>query len=448
MRFPSYPEYKTTDISWLRELPRHWQVQRLKTLFNLMKRPPHVEDAIVTAFRDGEVTLRANRRSDGFTNSIQEIGYQGIRRDDLVIHAMDAFAGAIGVSDSDGKSTPVYSVCEPHRHFANSHYYANILRHMALCGFVNSLSKGIRERSTEFRWAEAGNVYLPVPPLSEQVAIVKFILRETAKIDALISEQERLITLLAEKRQATISHAVTKGLNPNVPMKDSGVEWVGEVPEHWTTAKIKQVSSFITSGPRGWSDFIDDSGDDIFLQSGDLNYELEILPHQAKRVKPPQGAEGIRTRLEVGDVVVCITGANTGRVAVVDSLPATTYINQHLSLIRPTTSKANPNYIALVLASNICQTYFEVRQYGLKEGLSLKNVADAPLPLPDIVEQSDIVSFVRDETSKLAALNVEASRGIALLKERRSALISAAVTGKIDVRPVVQQAQSKIQEAA
>jgi type I restriction enzyme S subunit len=157
------------------------------------------------------------------------------------------------------------------------------------------------------------NFSFPVPAIKEQVDIAVFLDRETAKIDALISEQEKLITLLAEKRKATVSHAVTKGLNPNAPMKDSGVEWLGAVPEHWTTAKIKQVSSFITSGPRGWSDFIDDSGDDIFLQSGDLNYELEILPHQAKRVKPPQGAEGIRTRLEAGDVVVCITGANTGR---------------------------------------------------------------------------------------------------------------------------------------
>src|SRR5262249_59002185 len=119
-----------------------------------------------TAFRDGEVTLRSNRRIDGFTNAIHELGYQRILKGDLVIHAMDAFAGAIGVSDSDGKSTPVYSVCTPRSRSVNPYYYGRLMRYMALSGYVNSLSKGIRERSTEFRWTEAANVIVSVPPVS------------------------------------------------------------------------------------------------------------------------------------------------------------------------------------------------------------------------------------------------------------------------------------------
>lgn len=127
MSFPRYPEYKDSGVEWLGEVPRHWGARRTKLLFNLMRRPPSLDDGIVTAFRDGEVTLRSNRRSDGFTNSIQEIGYHGIRNGDLVIHAMDAFAGAIGVSDSDGKSTPVYSVCQPVDESVSVYYYEGLL---------------------------------------------------------------------------------------------------------------------------------------------------------------------------------------------------------------------------------------------------------------------------------------------------------------------------------
>src|SRR5690606_6986358 len=195
-------------------------------LFELQKRGVREQDQIVTCFRDGTVTLRANKRTEGFTNALKEIGYQGIRKGDLVIHAMDAFAGAIGVSDSDGKSSPVYSACVPRSPSVSAHYYARLLRYMALAGFVSSLAKGIRERSTDFRWSDAAEIFLPVPPAEEQAQIARFLDHETARIDALIEEQQRLIELLKEKRQAVISHAVTKGLDPTVPMKDSGVEWL------------------------------------------------------------------------------------------------------------------------------------------------------------------------------------------------------------------------------
>jgi type I restriction enzyme S subunit len=240
MSFPKYPEYKKSGVDWLGELPSHWDVVPLKAGFELQKRPPNENSGIVTAFRDGQVTLRSNRRTDGFTEAIQEIGYQGIEPNDLVIHAMDAFAGAIGVSDSKGKSSPVYSVCKPYDGFL-SDYYGLTLRHISLSGYITSLAKGIRERSTDFRWSDAKKIPVPKPPFDEQKIIIKFLDQETAKIDSLISEQEKLIELLKEKRQAVISHAVTKGLDPNVKMKDSGVEWLGNIPEHWEVRKGSAV---------------------------------------------------------------------------------------------------------------------------------------------------------------------------------------------------------------
>ena len=432
MSFPRYPKYKPSGVEWLGDVPEHWEVTRLKNLFSLMKRLPEAQDNIVTAFRDGEVTLRSNRRIDGFTNAIHEHGYQRILRGDLVIHAMDAFAGAIGVSDSTGKSTPVYSVCAPRYKGINTYYYGRLLRHMALSGYINSLAKGIRERSTEFRWSESSNVLVSLPPPTEQTAIATFLDRETSKIDALVAEQQRLIELLKEKRQAVISHAVSKGLNPNAPMKPSGIQWLGDVPEHWELGRIKSLSSFVTSGPRGWSERIGETGA-LFIQSGDLNDQLEVEFATAKRVQVDNDAESVRTRLHEGDVVVCVTGAKTGNVAVCENIPHDAYVNQHVCLVRPN-SEILPMFLGLVLKSKLGQSYFEVSQYGLKQGLSLENINEAPVTLPDMDEQRKIISYIDIETAKLAALTAQAEQAIELLQERRTALISAAVTGKIDVR--------------
>ncbi|KGA36888.1 restriction endonuclease subunit S [Pectobacterium odoriferum] len=444
-KYKAYPEYKDSGVEWLGEMPCHWRLHKAKYIFRKVQRAATELDGIVTAFRDGQVTLRSNRRVDGFTNALKEIGYQGVKVGDLLVHAMDGFAGAIGISDSDGKCSPVCSVCIPwDAKGTHMRYYGYLVRQLAVTDFILSLAKGIRERSTEFRFSEFSGLFLSVPPLNEQTQIARFLDHETAKIDNLIEKQQQLIELLKEKRQAVISHAVTKGLNPDVPMKDSGVEWLGEVPEHWVSVRVKQISSFITSGPRGWSDFITDEGNEIFLQSGDLNNELGLQLDKAKRVSPPKNAEGVRTKLVAGDVVVCITGANTGRVAIVPELSQSTYINQHLSLIRPNTSTINSAFLGYSLASSVGRSFFDVAQYGLKEGLSLGNVSEAPLALPPKHEQDVIVKYLEsirnnyDNLSRLSTIQIE------LLKERRTALISAAVTGKIDVRDWVAPASSEM----
>ena len=217
-------------------------------------------------------------------------------------------------------------------------------------------------------------------------------------------------------------------------MKDSGVEWLGEVPAHWKVSRVKNVVSFITSGPRGWSDYIDESGEDIFVQSGDMDNRLNVLLDKAKRIITPEGAEGARTLLQDGDVVVCITGANTGRVAVLGKLDRAAYVNQHLGLVRPYRLSCNPRYLGYALSSSACQTYFNIEQYGLKEGLSLTDLAEAPLMVPPLAEQSQLVEVIENQLRNLERLTADSEMTIELLQERRSALISAAVTGKIDVR--------------
>ena len=204
---PNVP-MKDSGIPWIGQIPEHWGIRRAKSMFKKEKREVRPTDRVITCFRDGQVTLRENRRTTGFTESITEIGYQGIRKGDLVIHQMDAFAGSIGVSDSDGKGTSVYHCCTPKGPYIPQ-YYALVLREMARTGFIQSLYRGIRERSSDFNFQTFGKQYLPIPPEEEQKEIVNFIHTRINKIDTMIEALKAEIDRLTEYKQRLISDVVT-----------------------------------------------------------------------------------------------------------------------------------------------------------------------------------------------------------------------------------------------
>ena len=316
--YEAYPDYRSFDLGWISELPKHWHLEKSKYLFRKVQRQVRPSDGIVTAFRDGQVTLRSNRRSDGFTNALKEIGYQGVRKGDLLVHAMDGFAGAIGISDSEGKCSPVCSVCVP----ANPDalfmvYYGYLVRQLAVTDFITSLARGIRERSTEFRYSEFSALELAVPPFEEQQKIANFLDHETAKIDTLIEKQQQLIKLLKEKRQAVISHAVTKGLNPNAPMKDSGVEWLGEVPVGWAIVKFGRAA-FMQEGPglRTWQ--FTDFGIRVICVTNITENGIDFSKYQ-KFISIEEYINGYKHfTVRQGDILLSSSGNSWGKVATYD----------------------------------------------------------------------------------------------------------------------------------
>jgi type I restriction enzyme, S subunit len=204
---------RDSGIPWLGEIPAHWELKRAKWLFSQSALPVRDEDEMVTCFRDGQVTLRKNRREEGFTNAIQELGYQGIRVGQLVLHSMDAFAGAIGVSDSDGKCSPEYIICDPVGAEIINDYFGHLLRIMALNGFIQASCPAVRERAPRIRFPDFGEMFLPVPTRTEQAAIVAHITAEAAGLDALRAATERTVALLKERRAALIAAAVTGKLD-------------------------------------------------------------------------------------------------------------------------------------------------------------------------------------------------------------------------------------------
>lgn len=260
-------EMKDSGIEWIKQIPTGWTTTRGKNILQLMKRPTKADDEIITCFRDGEVTLRKNRREEGFTFSDKEIGYQGIKKGDIVIHGMDGFAGAIGISDSDGKGSPVLVVCTTRE---NSRYLMYYLRILAMQDVFLSLATGIRERSCDLRWNKIADLLFPIPGLKEQCRIADYLDHKCAKIDAIIARQQQVIEKLKAYKLSVITEAVTRGLNPDVPMKDSGIEWIGSTPIDWQVLKFglaAHVSANLVS-PVDYLDYPQISPESVEKDSG------------------------------------------------------------------------------------------------------------------------------------------------------------------------------------
>jgi type I restriction enzyme S subunit len=324
---------------------------------------------------------------------------------------MDAFAGAIGVSDSAGKSTPVYSVCRPRHEDTVVHYFGRLLRHVALSGYINSLAKGIRERSTEFRWNEAGNLIVPIPTYREQHAIASFLDRETAKIDALIAEQQRLIELLQEKRQAVISHAVTKGLNPDAPMKDSGIEWLGEVPAHWEVERLKFLCD-VQTGEKDTENAVEGGEFPFFVRSQTVE-RIDSMAFDCEAV------------LTAGD------GVGVGKVFHYHVGPFNFHQRVYMmNNFRQITGRFLFHY----LRENFYKVALEGAAKSTVDSLRRPMFMNFPVTVPAAAEQHAIIDEIERKSEQYGNLILAANEAIALLQERRSALISAAVTGQIDVR--------------
>jgi type I restriction enzyme S subunit len=276
---------------------------------------------------------------------------------------------------------------------------------------------------------------LPVPPEAEQTRIAEFLDRETAKIDELVAEQRRLMELLKEKRRSVIAHAVTRGLNPQAPLKPSGIEWLGDVPAHWSATPIKYVAKVGNGStpsrevPEYWAE----SGFP-WLNSSVVNSSV---------VTEPEGYVTERALRECHlpivappAILVGITGQGRTRgMAAMLGIEAT--INQHIAYVKPSTAALDINYLLKVLESAYLKLRRDSEEAGATKGaITCEQIGNLRVPFPPLAEQSAIVSHLATANAKFDTLTAEAQRAIDLLQERRTALISAAVTGQIDVRHV------------
>ena len=410
---PRYDSYARSSVAWAPPLPAHWSIERGKSLFRRVQRVPNESEGVVTCFRDGVVTLRSRRRTTGFTESLKEIGYQGIRRGDLVIHAMDAFAGAVGVSDSDGKGTPVYSVCVPRRD-ASPHYFAAVVREMARTSWIQALAKGVRERSTDFRFEAFGGQFLPVPPPEEQAVIVKYLAHANARVDKAIAAKRRLIALLEEQQRVRVRSLLTGSVWPLWPLGRLGRMGNGSTPSR--------------SNPAYWD------GDTPWLNSSVVN--LGVVDSADQFVTAAALTECHLPIVEPESVLVGITGQGKTRgMSAVLRIRAT--INQHLAFITPRAGRMRADFLHLALTAG----YDELRRIsdgngGTKGALTIADLKAFKVPLPTLDEQRRLVMDVSESAAETVLAVEKTRREIALLQEFRTRLVADVVTGQLDVRAI------------
>jgi len=284
--------------------------------------------------------------------------------------------------------------------------------------------------NSEFRQT----LVVPHPPLVKQKAISSFLDSETARVDSLIAAKERLLELLEEKRLALITHAVTKGLDSTAQMRDSGVPWIGEIPNHWVLSKLKFMSTKIGSGktPRGGSEAYVQQGVPLIRSQNVLMTGLQL--DDVVFIDEETDEDMSNSRVFPEDVLLNITGASIGRSCVVPAEISRANVNQHVCVIRPESGKIQSEFLNYFLMSGHGQHQIFSNEEGIsRESLSFEKVGTFLMPVPPLSEQQALVQRLSFEIQKFNKLTSETHRTISLLKERRASLIAEAVTGKISI---------------
>ena len=397
-----YTEMKDSGIEWVGPIPGHWDILRGKNVLRLLERPVKLDDDVVTCFRDGEVTLRKNRREEGFTNSLKEIGYQGIEPGDLIVHGMDGFAGAIGISDSRGKASPVLNVMDSNQ---NKRYLMYYLRAMAYKDVFMALSTGIRVRSCDLRWNKLSVFPFLIPTSHEQSAIAAYLDTQCAKIDEIIAQAKASIEDYKQWKASIIYEAVTKGLNPNVEMKDSGIEWIGRMPAHWTAPALKHLCT-MQAGKNLISEQISTSGQyPVYGGNGQRGYYSDY------------NANG-------NFLLVGRQGALCGNVHYVSGK---FWATEHAVVTTPS-KITNIRYLYYLLIAMDLNQY--ASNSAAQPGLSVGNILTVKTLLPPIGEQVRISEFLDNGCPKIDEVITEKQSLIDDLESYKKSLIYEVVTGK------------------
>nr|WP_322940327.1 restriction endonuclease subunit S [Pseudomonas sp. s4] len=450
MSFTAYPAYRDSGVEWLGLIPEHWGIKQLKYLGRFRKgltiTKADLADTGIPCLNYGEVHSLYPFEVNQDIQPLKSVPPEYLETDPSACVKYGDFVFADTSEDLDGVGNFTHvSGMEPL--FAGYHTIIYSLdsevssRFLAYCldsfAFRTQLRlgvKGVKVFSVTQEILRGGFAWLPTK--AEQTQVARFLDHETARIDALIEEQQRLIELLKEKRQAVISHAVTKGLGPTVPMKDSGVEWLGEVPAHWETTPLRYVATMI-DGDRSSSypseDDLVDEGIPFVSSKNIVGYKF--TDKNLSFITPEKFSSLGRGKLRDGDLVITVRGT-IGHVAVFDSAVVgsnTGFINAQMMIIRPKAGLTE--YLRLCSESSFWQKQLDVAAYGSTvKQLSNPIVGGLIIALPPRTEIPSLVSRVKALEAEFEELIFEAQMGTSLLQERRSALISAAVTGKIDVR--------------
>ena len=429
-----YERYKESGAEWLGAIPEHWEATKVKNIFRLVAEPAHTNNdfELLSVYTDIGVKPRRELEERGNKASTTD-GYWLVKKGDVIVNKLLAWMGAIGVSNYDGVTSPAYDILRA-KVDIESNFYHYLFRNSACISELKKHSRGIMDMRLRLYFDKFGDVVIPYPNYEEQQVIVNFLDDKTTKIEEAITIKSQQINLLKERKQILIHKAVTRGLDDSVQLKDSGVEWIGEIPGHWEVARIKQCSNKISKGTTPSTE-----GRDVLASAQTGTGKTENIFEGSITEKPlffiDEKTDFImkRSSLEENDVLFVIAGASLGKVAVItkDILPANT--NQAVAFVRPN-KKIDPYFLSKYLISSTINelTWIEAVQ-SAQPNLSMESLGNFPISLPPISEQKEISAYIETASQKIETAISLKQQEIVKLKEYKSSLINSVVTGKIRV---------------
>lgn len=419
-----YPKYKDSGIQWLGQIPEHWETKQLRSFLDLFSEKGHGDAQLLSVTRELGVIKRDKENKEENHNFVPEdlSGYKYVERGDFVINKMKAWQGSYAVSDFDGIVSPAYYTCKLRG--VNKEFFSRAIRSKAYVGFFASYSKGIRVGQWDLDPIALKSIPFFLPPIAEQEKIVAFIDTKTNQIDGFIAEREKQSQALSELRQTIIAEAVTRGLNPDVPMKESGIDWAENIPSHWDTIR---VGSLFTDDIKSNSDF-------RFQHAYKFYYGTLVPKNEIGDESEYQDTYIKYSVLQKNDIV--INGLNLNydfvsqRVAIA---PEEGIITSAYLVLRPRPTTFAEYYL-YVLKTMDNKKMFHGMGTGIRLTLSFGELKKQNLPQPPIDEQRAIVEYIDTKCKHINDTIAQIESEITHLKEYKQRLIADAVTGAINVQ--------------
>ncbi|AZD54280.1 Type I restriction-modification system, specificity subunit S [Pseudomonas chlororaphis subsp. aurantiaca] len=418
---------KNSGVAWLGNIPKHWQLKRYKHIFRERdQRSLHGHETLLSVSAYTGVSPRSGLIEDGELEhrASSLVGYKICRAGDLVMNIMLAWNRAQGISRFDGIVSPAYSVFEVIDD-SDLRFLDYLVRANTTAAYFKTWSYGIIESRLRLYPETFGSLFCAIPSRIEQSKIADYLDRATFRIDSLVAKKTHFINLLRKKRQALIMHSVTRGLDPSIPMKDSGVEWLGKVPAHWDV--VPPGALFTESKERARD------GDQILsaTQKYGVIPLIDFETLEQRQVTKATANFEMRKHVEIGDFVISMRSMDGG----LERARAVGSVRSSYTVLR-TGPDVEGRYFGALLKSDLYIQALRLTSNFIRDGqdLSFSHVRKVKLPKPGVEEQAAIADYIETATSRIDTLITKTERSIELLREHRTALITAAVTGRIDLR--------------
>jgi len=432
--------YKPTNLPWIDQIPKDWELIPVKHLFFLVteKAPEGNSEELLSLYTHIGVKPRNELEERGNKNSTQD-GYQVVKKGDIVINKMLAWMGAISLSEYDGVTSPAYDVLRP-KSYVNAYFYHYLFRMPQMYSYFKVFSRGILDMKLRLYFEQLGQLKTIVPPYPEQNAIVKFLDEKLKLIDGYIEKKQKLITLLEEQKKAIINEAVTKGLDPTVKMKDTGIEWLGEVPEEWEVKRLKYCS-------------------EVKYSNVDKNFEVNEIPVKLCNYVDVYKNEYItetldfmygsatnneieKFRLISDDVIITKDSETANDIANAAYVPyylPNTICGYHLAIMSSNKAFLGGKFLYYLFKTDQFHKQFELGANGVtRYGLGKSKINDAYIPLPNIEMQNRIALHLDLIVDSFENIKSKFKNQILNLESLKPSIISEAVTGKIDCRKYIE----------